>query len=120
MFQQIKLCEPLFARFEHKGNISPEELARLVPKLNVDAAARAQVFSHDGDFGAAGLWTSAGGQTCDCGGLQQREKQRLRPVERAKLKCWVMELKGRTKMDIYLRWRVAASVRLLSKKTSVC
>lgn len=61
---------------------SPKELAGLVSKLNVDCTAGAEVLPHDGDFGASGLWTSAGGQTRDGGSLSSKagreEKERLR------------------------------------------
>lgn len=54
--------------------VSPKELAGLVSKLNVDGAAGAQVLPHDGDFGAAGLWTSAGRQTRDGGSLRGKNR----------------------------------------------
>lgn len=65
---------------------TPEKLAGLVSKLNVDGTAGAEVLPHDGDFGASGLWASAGGQTRDGGSLSsegeetnraQKEQMRL-------------------------------------------
>lgn len=69
------LIAPLWVKW-----VSPKELACLVPKLDVDSAAGAEVLSHYSDFRAPRLWTSARGQTCDCGGLKnkQKEKQRRR------------------------------------------
>lgn len=65
------------------GCISPEELACLVPKQDGDGAASTQVLSHYGDFGAPRLWAPTGGQTCDCGRLNEdAEKQRLRVRDR--------------------------------------
>lgn len=52
--------------------VSPEELARLVSKLNVDAAAGAEVLPHYGDFRAPGFWTPARGQTRDRRSLREQ------------------------------------------------
>ena len=91
----MKLYGPLITQLLHKKKtqlqqqqqkqkkgrntkVSPKELAGLVPELNVDAAAGAEVFPHDGDFGASGLRASAGGKARDRGGLQGEMQRKER------------------------------------------
>lgn len=64
-----------FMAWMNARGISPEELACLVSKLNVDAAAGTEVFSHYGHLGAPRLGASAGGQTCDRWSLRNRETE---------------------------------------------